>query len=64
LVDVLVDGESVIHLELPRVENPKENSFQTRHISEYEKKNLSRPDRRRFELALQLAAELRAENRN
>jgi len=59
LIDVLVDGKTVVHVELPRVVNTKEILFRTWHISEYLRanKDLSRPDRRRIEVALQLAEE-------
>jgi len=62
LIDVLVDGETVVQIELPRVVNPREISFQIWDVSEYlkAKRGQSRTDRRRLEVALQLAAEHKA----
>jgi len=61
LYDVLVDGKTVVHVQIPRASNNEQISFQTWPVADHLRirKDLPRPDRRRFELALKLAAEQR-----
>jgi hypothetical protein len=59
LYDVLVDGVTVVHIEIPRGERGKEVVFEKWGIQEYlsARKQLTKPDRRKLELALRLAQE-------
>ena len=57
LYDILVDGATVVHIELPRNASSTEIVFETSGIQEYlsAHRQISKPDRRRLELALELA---------
>lgn len=54
LFDVLVDGVTVAHVELPRVKGGSDEVFETWPVEEY-RRQLTRSDRRKLELAVQLA---------
>ena len=55
--DILVDGATVVHIELPRNASSTEIVFETSGIQEYlaAHRQISKPNRRRLELALELA---------
>ena len=55
LYDVLVDGRIVVHIEVPRDAGTDEIVFEKFGIEEYLNRRLSKPDRRKLELALRLA---------
>jgi hypothetical protein len=57
LYDVLVDGAIVVHIEIPRDPSGGEILFEKRDVREYvnSHRHLTKPDRRRLELALKLA---------
>ena len=55
LYDVLVDGTSVVHIEVPRDARADEVVFEKFGIEEYLDRRLTKPDRRKLELALRLA---------
>ncbi|QDF38674.1 hypothetical protein FJN17_14520 [Bradyrhizobium symbiodeficiens] len=57
LYDILVDGATVVHIELPRDASSAEIVFETSGIKEYlgAHSHITKPNRRRLELALQLA---------
>ena len=55
LYDVLVDGTSVVHIEVPRDARTDDVVFEKFGIEEYLKRRHGKPDRRKFELALRLA---------
>jgi hypothetical protein len=59
LYDILVDGTTVVHIEIPRDVGSGEGGivFEKRDVGEYlsSQKHLTKTDRRRIELALQLA---------
>jgi hypothetical protein len=55
LYDVLVDGTSVVHIEVRRDGRTDEVVFEKFGIEEYLNRRLSKPDRRKLELALRLA---------
>jgi hypothetical protein len=57
LYDVLVDGVTVAHVEIPRRDPDQEAIFETLPVEEYRRtrKNLTKTERRKLELALQLA---------
>jgi cobalamin biosynthesis Mg chelatase CobN len=57
LYDLLIDGVSVARVEIPRSNRSAEAKFETRPVEEYKKieSTLTKPERRRFELALRLA---------
>jgi hypothetical protein len=57
LYDVLVDGTTVVHIEIPRETRSAEIVFEKWGIQEYlnTRKHLTKPDRRKLELALRLA---------
>lgn len=56
LYDVLVDGSSVVHVEIPRGED-RETAFELSPVDVYKRKatSLTKTDRRKLEVALQLA---------
>jgi hypothetical protein len=58
LYDVLIDGKTVIHVEIARGASQREVVFQTWPVEEYLKgqKTLVKPERRKLELALRLAS--------
>lgn len=60
LYDVLVDGVTVAHIEISRRNPDQEAVFEAWPVNEYQRtlKTLSKPERRKFELALQLARSL------
>ena len=55
--DILVDGTTVVHMEIPPVNEGGEIVFESMTLAAFRKRNskLSRLDRRRLELALELA---------
>jgi len=55
--DVLVDGAIVVHIEIPRDLSGGEILFEKKDVKEYlnSHRHLTKPDRRRLELALELA---------
>jgi hypothetical protein len=59
LYDILVDGTTVVHIEIPRDLSSGEGDivFEKRDVREYlnSQRRLTKPYRRRIELALQLA---------
>jgi hypothetical protein len=55
LYDVLVDGTSVVHIEVPRDARTDEVVFEKFGIEEYLNRRLTKPDRRKLELPLRLA---------
>jgi hypothetical protein len=55
LYDVLVDGTSVVHIEVQRDARADEVVFEKFGIEGYLNRRLTKPDRRKFELALRLA---------
>jgi hypothetical protein len=61
LYDVLVDGVTVVHIEVPRGEPEQETLFETWPVEEYRRtrQSLTKPERRKLELALQLARSLK-----
>lgn len=62
LYDVLVDGVTVAHVELPRSDPDQVTIFETLLVEEYRlaRRNLTKPERRKLDLALQLAHSLKA----
>ncbi len=62
LYDVLVDGVTVAHVEIPRGDPYQESLFETWPVEEYRRtrQSLTKPERRKLELALQLARSLNA----
>lgn len=62
LYDVLVDGATVAHIEIPRRNPDQETVFETWPVEEYRRtrKTLTKPERRKLELALHLARSLNA----
>jgi hypothetical protein len=58
LYDVLVDGVAVVHLEIPRGRQDTEDMFEMWPVREYIKrrKGMTKTDRRKLHLAIQLAA--------
>jgi hypothetical protein len=62
LYDVLVDGATVAHVEISRRNPDEETVFETWPVEEYRRtrKSLTKPERRKLELALQLARSLNA----
>jgi hypothetical protein len=63
LYDVLVDGVTVVHVEIPHTAQGSDEVFEQCSVEDYlkSKKSLTRPDRRRLELALRLARAQSAE---
>jgi hypothetical protein len=56
LFDVLVDGKTVVHMEIPRRAPRDATVFQQWTVEEYLKtRTLTKPDRRKLKLALELA---------
>jgi hypothetical protein len=57
LYDILVDGTTVVHIEIPRDVSSDEIVFEKRDVNEYlsSQKRLTKPNRRRLELAFELA---------
>ena len=59
LYDILVDGTTVVHIEIPRDVSSSEGNivFEKRDVREYlsSQRRLTKPYRRKLELALQLA---------
>ncbi|WBL75889.1 hypothetical protein I3J27_22965 [Bradyrhizobium xenonodulans] len=55
LYDILVDGVTVVHVELPRDVSRTEIVFERSGIKEYLKAGRTKPDRRILELAIELA---------
>lgn len=55
LYDILVDGVTVVHVELPRDVSSTEIVFEKSGIKEYLKAGRTKSDRRRLELAIELA---------
>jgi len=55
LYDVLVDGTSVVRVEVPRDARTAEVVFEKFGVEEYLNRRLTKPDRRKLELALGLA---------
>jgi hypothetical protein len=57
LYDILVDGTTVVHIEIPRATRGGEIVFERWGIQEYlnARKHLAKPVRRKLELALRLA---------
>jgi hypothetical protein len=55
LYDVLVDGASVVHIAVSRDARTDEVVFEKFGIEEYLNMRLTKPDRRKLELALRLA---------
>jgi hypothetical protein len=53
LYDVLVDGASIVHLEIPRGED-HETVCEVSSVEAYGKQTLTKPDRRKLEAALKL----------
>lgn len=62
MYDVLVDGATVAHIEIPRRNPDQETIFEAWPVEEYRRtqKTLTKPERRKLELALQLARSLNA----
>ncbi|WP_161829110.1 hypothetical protein [Steroidobacter agaridevorans] len=62
LYDVLVDGATVAHIEIPRRNPDQETVFETWPVEEYRRtrKILTTPERRKLQLALHLARSLNA----
>jgi hypothetical protein len=60
LYDVLVDGVTVAHVEISRRNPDQETVFEAWPVNEYQRnrKTLTKPERRKLELALQLARSL------
>jgi hypothetical protein len=61
LYDVLVDGVTVARVEIPRATPGQETAFESWTLEEYRRnrKDLTKPERRKLELALELARSLR-----
>jgi hypothetical protein len=59
LYDVLVDGTSIVHVEIPRGED-RETVCEVSSIEQYAKLPRTKPDRRKLEAAIQLARALSA----
>ncbi|MBR0839078.1 hypothetical protein JQ607_02625 [Bradyrhizobium liaoningense] len=57
LYDILVDGVTVVHIELPRDVSSTEIVFEKSGINEYLEacRHITKPNRRKLELALELA---------
>lgn len=55
LYDILVDGVTVVHVERPRDVSSTEIVFEKSGIKEYLKARRTKPDRRKLELAIELA---------
>ena len=57
LYDILVDGTTVVHIELPRDASSTEIVFEKSSVKEYLEANrqMTKPNRRKLELALKLA---------
>ncbi|MCA1512268.1 hypothetical protein [Bradyrhizobium sp. NBAIM01] len=57
LYDILIDGATVIHIELPRDASSTEIVFEKSGVKEYleTRRGITKPNRRRLELALELA---------
>lgn len=57
LYDILVDGTTVVHIELPRDEASTEIVFEKYGVKEYleVRRKMTKPNRRKLELALELA---------
>ncbi|MDH6258210.1 hypothetical protein [Bradyrhizobium sp. BR13661] len=55
LYDILVDGTTVVQIELPRDPGSTEIVFEKSGVKEYARRRMSKPDRRKLELALELA---------
>jgi hypothetical protein len=57
LYDVLVDGTTVAHVEIPRGDPDQEALFEVCPVEEYRqtRQSLTKPERRKLELAVQLA---------
>ena len=55
LYDVLVDGSIVVHIEVPRDARTDEIVFEKFGMEEYLNRRLTKPNRRKLELALKLA---------
>lgn len=55
LYDILVDGATVVHIEIPRDPGSTEIVFEKSSVEEYVRRSMSKPDRRKLELALELA---------
>ena len=55
LYDILVDGVTVVHIELPRDPGSTEIVFEKRSVKEYARRGMTKPNRRKLELALELA---------
>lgn len=58
LYDILIDGVTVVHLEINRSEQQTEKMFQTWPVEAYIKarRELTKPERRKLDLAVRLAA--------
>lgn len=61
IYDVLVDGVTVVRVEISRVTPGQETAFESWTVEEYRsnRKALTKPERRKLELALELARSLR-----
>jgi hypothetical protein len=57
LYDVLVDATTVVHVEISRAGHAAETVFETSTVAEYRQRhaNLTRPERRKLDLALELS---------
>jgi hypothetical protein len=57
LYDILVDGATVVRVEIPRDMSSNEIVFEKSNVKEYlaSHRQLTKPHRRKFELALELA---------
>lgn len=57
LYDILVDGITVVHIELPRDGDSTEIVFEKNGVKEYleARRQMTKPNRRKLELALELA---------
>jgi thiamine pyrophosphate-dependent acetolactate synthase large subunit-like protein len=57
LYDILVDGVTVVHIELPRDVSSREIVFEKSGLKEYleARIHITKPNRRKLELALELA---------
>jgi hypothetical protein len=55
LYDILVDGTTVVQIELPRDASSTEIVFEKSSVKEYARRGMTKPHRRKLELALELA---------
>jgi hypothetical protein len=55
IYDLLVDGTIVVRIEIPRVSGQGVEVFEKSTVEEYLRTSLGRPDRRKLQLAIQLA---------